>query len=424
MRFSDNVLSLSTYLMYLLFAGMKTIVGAVIDSVKNLKDVVVLTLFSLSVFSLLGLQIYMGQLTQKCILDGPSNMTDLEWFNWCNESQHWVPDPDSEIKGSWRLCGNATGSQSCPPRHTCLQGFGPNPDYGYTNFDTFGWALICSFRLMTQDFWQGLYMQVLKTAGSWHIIFFIISIFLGSIYLMNLILAIVAMSYNELQRRAEEEEEAAAEEEAAFLESCRLLELQERASNESHGGDAPPTYRPSTEIGMMGQAFLANFCQEVQSFKESSDESREPADYKTISGRQSSYRSRSLCIQDSTTNANPKAATIGHPMSPSAADLTSSSARLRNRRSSRISVNFDYQKNSQKKLDTSSTVASHGRVRALTLEHDDTFNTSTSFSGDDSIGQLDKQNQLRQRAALIRIVSDDCSNKRNTPQVGLTKLKN
>lgn len=73
---------------------MKTIVGAVIDSVKNLKDVVVLTLFSLSVFSLLGLQIYMGQLTQKCIKDGPPTMTDEQWFEWCSNSNNWHYDED------------------------------------------------------------------------------------------------------------------------------------------------------------------------------------------------------------------------------------------------------------------------------------------------------------------------------------------
>ena len=38
-----------------------------------------------------------------------------------------------------------------------------------------------------------------------HILFFIFNIFLGSFYLINLILAIVAMSYDELQRQAEEE---------------------------------------------------------------------------------------------------------------------------------------------------------------------------------------------------------------------------
>ena len=37
--------------------GLKTIVGAVIESVKNLRDVIILTLFALSVFALLGLQV-------------------------------------------------------------------------------------------------------------------------------------------------------------------------------------------------------------------------------------------------------------------------------------------------------------------------------------------------------------------------------
>lgn len=91
---------------------MKTIVGAVIDSVKNLKDVVVLTLFSLSVFSLLGLQIYMGQLTQKCILNGPSDMTDEQWFNWCNTSQHWIPEPDDEIFGAVSILAQSSVRQT------------------------------------------------------------------------------------------------------------------------------------------------------------------------------------------------------------------------------------------------------------------------------------------------------------------------
>ena len=69
---------------------------------------------------------------------------------------------------------------------------------------------------MTQDYWEDLYQMVLRTAGPWHIIFFLVIIFLGSFYLVNLILAIVAMSYDELQKKAEEEEEAAALEEEAL----------------------------------------------------------------------------------------------------------------------------------------------------------------------------------------------------------------
>ena len=47
----------------------------------------------------------------------------------------------------------------CPANYTCIIA-GPNPDYGYTNFDNFGWALLCAFRLMTQDYWESLYQYV------------------------------------------------------------------------------------------------------------------------------------------------------------------------------------------------------------------------------------------------------------------------
>ena len=38
--------------------GLKTIVSAIVYSVKNLRDVIILTLFALAVFALLGLQVY------------------------------------------------------------------------------------------------------------------------------------------------------------------------------------------------------------------------------------------------------------------------------------------------------------------------------------------------------------------------------
>ncbi|ODM91688.1 Sodium channel protein para [Orchesella cincta] len=105
---------------------------------------------------------------------------------------------------------------TCPENYTCLQGYGKNPNYGYTSFDSFGWAFLAAFRLMTQDFWESLYQQVLRAAGPWHMLFFIVIIFLGSYYLVNLILAIVAMSYDELQKKAEEDDMAAAAEEEAM----------------------------------------------------------------------------------------------------------------------------------------------------------------------------------------------------------------
>lgn len=47
----------------------------------------------------------------------------------------------------------------CPEGYTCVK-IGRNPDYGYTSFDTFSWAFLALFRLMTQDYWENLYQQV------------------------------------------------------------------------------------------------------------------------------------------------------------------------------------------------------------------------------------------------------------------------
>nr|XP_054933091.1 sodium channel protein para-like isoform X3 [Dermacentor andersoni] len=207
--------------------GLKTIVGAVIESVKNLRDVIILTMFSLSVFALLGLQIYMGVLTQKCVLIPPANLSDAEYASFIDNETNWATDDD----GMHPLCGNSSGAKQCQEGYMCIQGIGENPDYGYTNFDTFGWAFLSAFRLMTQDAWELLYQMVLRAAGPWHMCFFVVIIFLGSFYLVNLILAIVAMSYDELQKKAEEEAE-----EDRLLEEAMRAEEEARAELAAGGG--------------------------------------------------------------------------------------------------------------------------------------------------------------------------------------------
>ncbi|XP_055382360.1 sodium channel protein para isoform X10 [Condylostylus longicornis] len=221
--------------------GLKTIVGAVIESVKNLRDVIILTMFSLSVFALMGLQIYMGVLTQKCVLRFPldgswGNLTDENWEMFCRNESHWFVNKDGNIP----LCGNSSGAGTCGEDYVCLQGYGDNPDYGYTSFDSFGWAFLSAFRLMTQDYWENLYQLVLRSAGPWHMLFFIVIIFLGSFYLVNLILAIVAMSYDELQKKAEEEEAAEEEaiREAEEAAAAKAAKLEDRAAAAAAAAEA------------------------------------------------------------------------------------------------------------------------------------------------------------------------------------------
>ncbi|XP_027857873.1 sodium channel, voltage gated, type VIII, alpha subunit b isoform X4 [Xiphophorus couchianus] len=214
--------------------GLKTIVGALIQSVKKLSDVMILTVFCLSVFALIGLQLFMGNLRNKCVF-WPINMTEqyLEngsrGFDWnkyiYNDSNfYFLPGALDAL-----LCGNSSDSGRCPEGFTCMKA-GRNPNYGYTSFDSFGWAFLTLFRLMTQDFWENLYMLTLRAAGKTYMVFFVLVIFVGSFYLVNLILAVVAMAYEEQNQATMEEAEQKEAEFKAMLEQLKRQQEETQAA--------------------------------------------------------------------------------------------------------------------------------------------------------------------------------------------------
>jgi len=75
------------------------------------------------------------------------------------------------------------------------------------SFDSYGRAMLSCFRLMTQDYWENLYQLVLSASGRYHFLYFVAVIFFGSFYLINLILAIVSMSYQDQQKKVQVEDE-------------------------------------------------------------------------------------------------------------------------------------------------------------------------------------------------------------------------
>uniref|UniRef100_A0A8B9D6D8 Sodium channel protein n=1 Tax=Anser cygnoides TaxID=8845 RepID=A0A8B9D6D8_ANSCY len=208
--------------------GLKTIVGALIQSVKKLSDVMILTVFCLSVFALIGLQLFMGNLRNKCLQWPPENFTletniTSQLNSTIGENGHFY---FLEGQNDALLCGNSSDAGQCPEGYTCVKA-GRNPNYGYTSFDTFSWAFLSLFRLMTQDFWENLYQLTLRAAGKTYMIFFVLVIFLGSFYLINLILAVVAMAYEEQNQATMEEAE---QKEAEFQQMLEQLKKQQEAA--------------------------------------------------------------------------------------------------------------------------------------------------------------------------------------------------
>ncbi|XP_032422362.1 sodium channel protein type 4 subunit alpha B-like [Xiphophorus hellerii] len=259
--------------------GLKTIVGALIQSVRKLADVMILTVFCLSVFALIGLQLFMGLLRQKCVrnLDHCINSSYTPNTTFICNNRTWSSPDDFltnednfyKVEGQKDalICGYGSDAGKCPDGFDCLK-VGKNPNYDYTSFDTFGWAFLALFRLMTQDYWEELFHQTLRSAGKTYMVFFVLVIFLGSFYLVNLILAVVAMAYEEQNQATIAE---AWQKEREFQLAMEHLRREQRLAAKRQAQETDSVVSPE----------LSPFCLKAGSIRRSS--SRRRRSHRTLS---------------------------------------------------------------------------------------------------------------------------------------------
>uniref|UniRef100_UPI0037E91EBE sodium channel protein type 4 subunit alpha B-like n=1 Tax=Semicossyphus pulcher TaxID=241346 RepID=UPI0037E91EBE len=189
-----------------LIPGVKTTVRALVQSLRCLAGVMAMTGICLSLLALIGQQLFMGSLKQKCVM-WPVNMT-LEYtpdnygrFDWNmylnNKSNFYYRPHDLDAL----LCGNSSYAGACPEGFTCLKG-GKNPNYGYTSYDSFGSSLLSLIRLMTHDFCDNLMQLTLRAAGKLNLTFFVLIVFPGCFCLLSLIVVRVAVVISKQEKAA------------------------------------------------------------------------------------------------------------------------------------------------------------------------------------------------------------------------------
>ena len=86
-------------------------VNSLLKSLKNLSDVMLLTIFFLAVFAIIGLQLFMGQLKNRCIKTPSKTDPNFAYFFktdptedeknkklWFTDNDdNWIPDADDPI---------------------------------------------------------------------------------------------------------------------------------------------------------------------------------------------------------------------------------------------------------------------------------------------------------------------------------------
>eukprot|EP01135_Chromosphaera_perkinsii_P008377 Nk52_evm2s1315 gene=Nk52_evmTU2s1315 len=204
--------------------GLKTMVNSLIASFFALFDVSMMILSFMIIFAIIGVQLYEGLLRQKCVIySGPRNWHledlgrfSLQYFNGTEANLTNVEYPAyvAYREGDMFLCGNETTSLSCPylgqnSAISCVN-IGPNPNFGYTSWDNFLWGLLNALQIVTLDFWEDIFQKTLATAGVDHVIYFILAVWIGSFFMLNLVLAVVTMAYEtniDIDKKEKEENE-------------------------------------------------------------------------------------------------------------------------------------------------------------------------------------------------------------------------
>ncbi|XP_007644469.1 sodium channel protein type 7 subunit alpha isoform X1 [Cricetulus griseus] len=220
-----------------LIQGLLSIVATLTQCFKKLFGAIVLTLFFLTVFSLLGMGLFMGNLKHKCLRWPQENET--ETVHNRTGSQYYTTERANfyylEGERDALLCGNRTDAGQCPEGYVCVKE-GTNPDNGFTSFDNFGWAFFALFRLMTQDYPELLYHQILYASGKVYMIFFVVISFWFAFYMASLFLGILAMTYEKEKQRVSQKPRDVE------------LKLQQTMKENEEGNEA--TKMKTTEIEM------------------------------------------------------------------------------------------------------------------------------------------------------------------------------
>jgi hypothetical protein len=215
-------------------AGMKELVNTIFLCVDPLVDVLTLTIFVFFVFSVLGMELFQGQGSNRC----------LDVSNWDEKTQEgtWtVLSDDYTFPIGERRCG---GDFECPSdyegvNYKCYNA-GRNPSQGIVKqnqadgiigYDNLGQAMLTVFVFCTLEGWvDGMYQYQDSFGWATSAVFHTMMVLLGTFFCLNLALAVIGDTFSDASEEEAKKEEAALKE--VEREAAEVLAEKERERKE------------------------------------------------------------------------------------------------------------------------------------------------------------------------------------------------
>lgn len=159
--------------------SLQIVLNSIMKAMLPLLHIALLVIFVIVIYAIIGLELFSGKMHQTCyniitgdIMEG-AHPCGINGFK-CDESQNL------ECKGGW-----------------------DGPNYGITNFDNFGLAMLTVFQCVTNEGWTTVMYNINDAIGnSWPWMYFISLVILGSFFVMNLVLGVLSGEFSKEREKA------------------------------------------------------------------------------------------------------------------------------------------------------------------------------------------------------------------------------
>ncbi|XP_072414332.1 voltage-dependent T-type calcium channel subunit alpha-1G isoform X3 [Chiloscyllium punctatum] len=211
--------------------SMRILVTLLLDTLPMLGNVLLLCFFVFFIFGIVGVQLWAGLLRNRCFLEEnftiPASQGLDRYYHTENDDEN--PFICSLLKDNgmrycrsvpqrrvnniectlddtsyYLLLSNNTDNISCinwNQYYTQCQPADHNPFKGAINFDNIGYAWIAIFQVITLEGWVDIMYFVMDAHSFYNFIYFILLIIVGSFFMINLCLVVIATQFSETKQR-------------------------------------------------------------------------------------------------------------------------------------------------------------------------------------------------------------------------------
>ncbi|KAK2817265.1 hypothetical protein Q5P01_025456 [Channa striata] len=212
--------------------SMRILVTLLLDTLPMLGNVLALCFFVFFIFGIVGVQLWAGLLRNRCFMGDEVKMR----YNISFLSGYYRPDGtddhpficSTERENGMLRCSDVprrrVGRTSCflaaeearpdmglrVDEVSCVNWYQYynecrageiNPHKGAINFDNIGYAWIAIFQVITLEGWVDIMYYVMDAHSFYNFIYFIFLIIVGSFFMINLCLVVIATQFSETKQR-------------------------------------------------------------------------------------------------------------------------------------------------------------------------------------------------------------------------------